>query len=99
MDPFISFSDSNFVSAVSSALGGLFNAPIRLKLLLCSTFPKSHCTTPGDSSIGVPTTTSPSLTLGGTPPPMPTIRPNLIDGKVEVIRVATVADELLPTLP
>jgi hypothetical protein len=30
---------------------------------------------------------------------MPTIKPNLMDGKVEIIQVPTVAAELAPTMP
>ncbi len=63
-------------------LPGLSNAPIRLKLLSCWAIPKSHCIRPGVSYTGVLTTTSPSLTFDGTPPPMPTINQNLMDGKV-----------------
>ncbi|KAL2822755.1 hypothetical protein BDW59DRAFT_149097 [Aspergillus cavernicola] len=99
LEPFIVCSISNFVNAVRSSVGGWFNAPVRLKVSPCWAFPKSHCTTPPNSSMGVLTTTSPNLTNFGTPPPIPTIRPNLIEGKVEVIRAATVAAVLLPNSP
>lgn len=90
---------SNFVNAVSSTAGGLFIAPVRLKLPPASALPISHWTTPENLSTGTLTTTSPSLTLGGIPPPIPTIRLALMDGKVLSIEVATVAAELLPYLP
>src|SRR2546421_5511830 len=99
LDPRISCLVSSFVNAVSSALGGLFSEPVRLKLPSFSVLPISHGTTPGDWSTGVLTTTSPSLTLGGIPPPIPTMRPILMDEKVPPIRVATAAAELLPYLP
>jgi hypothetical protein len=99
LEPFMLCSFSNFVNAASSLVGGWFNALVRLKLLSCSVFLKSHCTTPPNPSVGVLTTTSPSRTDFGTPPPIPTIKPNLIDGKVEVIRAATVAKLLLPISP
>ncbi|KAL7958753.1 hypothetical protein V8C34DRAFT_282175 [Trichoderma compactum] len=45
-----------------SFAGRLFNDPVRSNLPPSFALPKSHSTTPGHWPIGVPTTTSPSLT-------------------------------------
>jgi hypothetical protein len=37
--------------------------------------------------------------LGGIPPPIPIMRPTLIDGKVLTIQVATIDAEIVPYFP
>ncbi|KAL3473278.1 hypothetical protein BJX99DRAFT_233948 [Aspergillus californicus] len=90
------------LSAVNKTSGGLFSIPVRSNRRFCTVFPKSYCTTPPRSPVGLPTTTSPnriSCRSLGAPPPIPIIKPNLMRLKVANIWFTTRAAETVPVTP
>src|SRR5271155_1140391 len=100
------FSNPYFVSrdemAPRSIEGGLLNAPVRRNWPSFSILPISYCITPLPTPAGVDTTISPRrisfffFDMFGTPPPIPTIRPNRMEGKLNRIVVDTTAAEFVP---
>src|SRR5271155_5284254 len=87
---------------VNKTIGGEFSAPVRLNSPPWTVFPRSYWITPPFVPLGWLTTTSPSRTSfvdDGAPPPMPTIKPNLMDLNVLTISFETLAAVLVPYIP